>query len=455
MSWTTVRMASFGPLMTSLWRGQRAQHMTQSLMMNGPPLNLSSPYLPSENSAGDRFELTDPAFDLKPVFFFCCVVRNLTKLSLVNIYLVFFSLCRYGFDRERGKQALESGGGDFGATLEQLLHKIFSERYGQKALSPDGLEGVPMDECLSQRQEEALALTAIYGERFSERIANAVWTVTLDLLFLSNNAAKDGRGDRSRGGGGAVNIRDVCRFYMKGQGCRFGDKCKYKHQLPTKGRSGAGSPDLTGPSQPGFSSYSPPEYELEIRFPKGNRYPFQAPIVAFSTTDESFGAAGRLSVTERLFGEALAAATSNEPVVYTLITLCEDEDTMKELLAVSHHKYSTPPPVVVPLPPPSLAKSKSVRSNASEESRSSSTNSSNHTNSRRTAPPTNQRPTDRESLFTLFIVPIFTTSVLYYLSLIPPLSLKLKRQERQRSWMRGMRMTRMRLSQSRVRVTSI
>ncbi|XP_019134505.2 putative ATP-dependent RNA helicase DHX57 [Larimichthys crocea] len=299
-------------------------------------------------------------------------------------------LSRYGFDKERSKQALESGGGEFGATLEQLLHQVFSERYGQKAVSPDGLEGVPMDECLSQRQEEALALTAIYGERFSERISNAVWTITLDLAFIAHNAARNDRQGGSRGGGGGVvNIRDVCRFYMKGQGCRFGDKCKFKHQLPTKGRSGAGSPDLTGPSQPGFSSYSPPEYELEIRFPKGNRYPFQAPIVAFSTTDESVGAAGRLSVTERLFGEALAAAKSSEPVVYTLITVCEDETTMNELLAVGHHKYSTPPPVVV-IPSPSLAiaKSKSVRSNASEESRSSSTSS------RRTAPPNNQRPTD-------------------------------------------------------------
>ncbi|XP_040886321.1 putative ATP-dependent RNA helicase DHX57 [Toxotes jaculatrix] len=300
-------------------------------------------------------------------------------------------LCRYGFDRERSKLALESGGGEFGATLEQLVHQVFTERYGQKAVSPDGLERVPMDECLSQRQEEALALTAIYGERFSERIANVVWTVTLDLSFLSDN---NGKNDGGRGGGGSVNVRDVCRFFLKGQGCRFGDKCRFKHQLPTKGRSVAGASDLKGPSQPGFSSYSPPEYELEVRFPKGNRYPFQAPIVAFSTNDESVGAAARLSVTERLFGEALAAAKSSEPVVYTLITLCEDEATMKELLAVSHHKYSTPPSVVVPPPSLTIAKSKSVRSNTSEESRSSSTSSSNHTNSRRTAPPNNQRPLD-------------------------------------------------------------
>ncbi|KAM6962420.1 putative ATP-dependent RNA helicase DHX57 [Tautogolabrus adspersus] len=315
-----------------------------------------------------------------------------TPEPVISLFAI-AKLCRFGFDRERSKQALETGGGEFGTTLEQLLHQVYSERFGQKALTVDGLKSVPMDDCLSQRQEEALALAAIYGERFSERIANSVWTVTLDLSFLSDNADKNGERDWSRGGGGVVNIRDVCRFFLKGQGCRFGDKCKFKHQLPTKGRSRAGSPDLTGPSQPGVSSYSPPEYELQIRFPKGNRYPFEAPIVAFSTTDESVGAAGRLSVTERLFGEALAAAKSSEPVVYTLITICEDENMMKDLLAVSHHKYSTPPPVVVVPPPPiAIAKSKSVRSNASEENRGSS--SSNHTSSRRIAPTNNQRPID-------------------------------------------------------------
>lgn len=256
-----------------------------------------------------------------------------------------------------------------------------------------------MDECLSQRQEEALALTAIYGERFSERIANAVWTVSLDVSFLSDSAAKDRGWVGSQNWESSVNTRGICKFYLKDQGCRFGVKCKFKHQLPSKGKSGVGFLDVEGPSQPGFSSYSPPEYELDIRFPTGNRYPFQAPIVAFSTNNESVGAAGRLSVTERLFGKALAAAKSGEPVVYTLITLCEDDAIMKELLAVSHHKYSTPPPVVV-VPPPSLAiaKNKSVRSSASEESRISS----NHIN-KRIPSSTNQRPIDCEStrLFSL------------------------------------------------------
>ncbi|XP_023205759.1 putative ATP-dependent RNA helicase DHX57 isoform X1 [Xiphophorus maculatus] len=294
-----------------------------------------------------------------------------TPEPVISLFAV-GKLCRYGFDRERSKQALESGGGEFGSTLEHLLLQVFSERYGQKAVSPDGLQGVPMDECLSQRQEEALALAAIFGDRFYERIANAVWTVSLDVSFLSDKPARNG------GDAAGKNSRNVCKFYLKDRGCRFGDKCRFRHELPGRERSGAGSLDPKGPSQPGFTSYSPPEYELEVRFPKGNRYPHQAPIVAFSTNDESVAAAGRLGVTEKLFGEALAAAKSGEPVVYTLITLCEDELSMKELLAVGHHKYSTPPPVVAPQPNPlGIAKS-----------RTSSTNS------RRAAPPATQKPAE-------------------------------------------------------------
>lgn len=269
-------------------------------------------------------------------------------------------------------------------TLEQLLLQVYGERHEQKALCPDDVRGVPMDECLSQRQEEALALAAIYGDRFKECIANTVWTVSLDLPFLSEKAPQNV--GKAKNGREAASVRGVCRFFLKDQGCRFKDKCKFRHELPGKERSGAGSSHLKGPSQPGISSYSPPEYELEVRFPKGNRYPHQAPIVAFSTNDESVGAAGRLCVTEKLFEEALAAAKRREPVVYTLTTFCEDELSMKELLAVGHHKYSSPPPVVgPPQPSPAVAKSKSVEGRGQ------------YTSSRRAAPHASRTPTDRES----------------------------------------------------------
>uniref|UniRef100_A0A8C7WL81 RNA helicase n=1 Tax=Oncorhynchus mykiss TaxID=8022 RepID=A0A8C7WL81_ONCMY len=277
----------------------------------------------------------------------------------------------YGFDRERSKQALEAGVGEVGATMEQLLLQVFSERYGPKAVSPDGLQGAPMDECLTQRQEEALALTAIYGDRFTERIANSVWTVTLDPDFLADIAG--GKQNTSARTDNSVQIRDVCSFYLKGAGCKFGAKCKYKHQMPTKGTA-SGPQDPVGASQPGFSSYSSPEYVLEVRFPKGNRYPFQAPVVAFSTNDETIGSAARLSVTEHLFGEALAAAKEGEPVVYTLITCCEDEVTMKELLSVTHHKYSSLPPVVVAPPPSSTNINRTTPTNSTANSSTAPTN---------------------------------------------------------------------------------
>ncbi|MFT7806120.1 putative ATP-dependent RNA helicase DHX57 [Arapaima gigas] len=283
-------------------------------------------------------------------------------------------LCRYGFDRERSRRALEAGTGEVGATLEYLLQQVFSEQYGASAVAPEGLQNLPMDECLAQRQEEVLALTAIYGDRFIERISNHVWTVSLDLQFLTEGTK---RGlDRPCPKQGQVQLRDICRFYLKGAGCKFGNKCKFKHQPPSDPRQ---PPGIGGPSQPGISSYSPPQYELEVRFPKGNRYPFQAPLVAFSTTDDKIGPAGRLCVTEYLFGEALASARSGEPAIYTLITCFEDESRMKELLAVDHHKYSSPPPVMT-MSSISHPRSQSTKSTTSRQE----TNCSNNENRKQT-----------------------------------------------------------------------
>uniref|UniRef100_A0A8C5HMS3 Putative ATP-dependent RNA helicase DHX57 n=1 Tax=Gouania willdenowi TaxID=441366 RepID=A0A8C5HMS3_GOUWI len=288
--------------------------------------------------------------------------ERLSPEPIISLFAI-EKLCRYGFDKERAKQALDSSRGEVGTTLELLLQQVFSERFGPKSVSPNGLALVPMDECLSQRQEEALALTTILSERFNDSNENTVWTVSLDLPFLKDGTVKN-KGSPGSGARQAAK-KGICRFFLKAKGCRFGDKCRFIHELP---KSEADSLDLSGPSQLGVSNNTPLEYELVVRFPKGNRYPFQAPIVAFSTNDERVAAAGRLSVTERLFEEALTAAKNSESMVYNLIFLCEDEKTMKELLAVGHHKYSTPPPVVV-IPPPaqSAAKSKSASNMVASE----------------------------------------------------------------------------------------
>lgn len=261
----------------------------------------------------------------------------------------FYIACvRYGFDRDRSRRALEaaesSGRGEVGATLERLLSQMFTERFGSTALDLQVTDPPSTEECIALRQEEAVALTAIYGERFSERISGRVWTILLDLLWMSKGRSSTSQSTKKGQGRGSSSTQ-VCKFYLKGSGCKFGSHCHFKHQRPTESSHPR---DPCGPSQPGFSSTDCPVYQLEVRFPRGNCYPFQPPLVAFSTTDEAISGAGRLSVTEYLFSNALSAAQEGEPVVYTLISCLEEDGPIKELLSASHHKYSAPPPVLAP-----------------------------------------------------------------------------------------------------------
>ncbi|XP_026870115.2 putative ATP-dependent RNA helicase DHX57 isoform X1 [Electrophorus electricus] len=297
-----------------------------------------------------------------------------TPEAVVSLFAL-GTLCRYGFDRDRSRKALQvgqgrseegSGCGEVGATLELLLVQMFAERFGSTALGPQTPEPPSQEECVALRQEEALALTAIYGERFCERINDRVWTVSLDLVWMTegqnstSQPATDGQRMRT-------SSTQLCKFYLKGSGCKFGSRCKFKHESPTES---SGHKNLYGPSQPGFRSIEPPVYQLEVRFPQGSCYPFQPPLAAFSTTDDSISGAGRLNVTEYLFSQSLTAAQDGEPVVYTLISCLEEDGPVRELLSASHHKYSAPPPV---LAPPAVA---TTRSRSTKNTTVSNTSSS-------------------------------------------------------------------------------
>ncbi|KAF4090320.1 hypothetical protein AMELA_G00050480 [Ameiurus melas] len=289
------------------------------------------------------------------------------------------TLCRYGFDRERSRRALEAaesrGQGEVGATLELLLSQLFTESFGSTALDLQVPDPPSYEECMALRQEEAIALTAIYGERFCERISGRVWTIHLDLLWrterrsLTSELTKEGQVKGS-------SSTQVCKFYLKGSGCKFGKHCHFKHQKPTESNHHR---DPCGPSQPGFSSTDCPVYQLEVRFPLGNCYPFQPPLAAFSTTDEAISGAGRLNVTEYLFGQSLSAAQEGEPVVYTLISCLEEDGPIGELLSASHHKYSAPPPVLAP-PTIPATRIRSTKCTSADSTPSSATVSSQITN---------------------------------------------------------------------------
>ncbi|XP_044284690.1 putative ATP-dependent RNA helicase DHX57 isoform X2 [Varanus komodoensis] len=253
-------------------------------------------------------------------------------------------LSRYGFDSERCRAVLQSCNGNIGASLEHLLLQCFSEKFGEK-ISETAAQASTED-CLEQRQEEAFALHSICGDKFVERIKNRVWTITLDLAYLTQMLSKPKRGNNNPSNELKSASLEICRHYLQGH-CRFGSRCKFKHESPHKQKT---LPCIREDAHLKLNSDNSPVYELEVRFPEGNKYPYQPPLVAFYSTNENLPLSCRLHIAEFLYEKALISSESNEPVIYAFITCLEDEVEVTKLLSKTFHKYSSPPlPLVKPL----------------------------------------------------------------------------------------------------------
>lgn len=249
------------------------------------------------------------------------------------------SSCRCGFSTELCQEALQICEGDAGAALEYLLNELFN--INLTVAKEDDVasgEGETEQEILEAREEEKLALQSIYDSDFEECIPNKVWLLNLKLPelheLLENRSHK--RIEKKV-------EKKLCPFYLKGF-CKFKDRCRLSHTVPVEAESQSAK-NLSHPIYANLKAIereNTPYFSLEIRFPAGNKYPYEPPLVVFSSVMEELPAHTRLNISQSLMSLARDAAQDHLPCVFTLVSALEDKDRLELLLSLPSPSVGRP-----------------------------------------------------------------------------------------------------------------
>ena len=248
-------------------------------------------------------------------------------------------LLQCGFEKKRCIDSLKQNDGDLGAALEYLLCGCCElSQLGKK--NPAYSEEM-FQEATVQRQEEAMALESIYNEAFTEVLADSVWTIKLELPFLQvelelKNSGKKLRKKTTRKS--TEKAANVCRFFQLGY-CKFGDKCRLTHAKSDKETSSNGTKSELEVKDVTNESFL---FHLEVRFCKGSLYPFEPPLVVFYSSHESVSQSGCLNVTLRLNRESKDLSDTQNPVIFCLTSLLENEEEILTCYKMPPSDYSLP-----------------------------------------------------------------------------------------------------------------
>ena len=191
-----------------------------------------------------------------------------------------------------------------------------------------------------------MALESIYGDRFIERIPNRVWVVSLELPHLTDLiGGANKRTNKTLCSSQQLQTKryakshlPVCKFFQKGF-CRFGQRCKNRHEKPDTGPRERFVPTYDDDDDEGPGKLP---YQLHVRFPPGNRYPYEVPLVAFLSTDEKVPQHTCLNVSFRLMQEARQQVGDSAPAVFSLISILEDVDELRDIVTTPALLYSRP-----------------------------------------------------------------------------------------------------------------
>lgn len=242
-------------------------------------------------------------------------------------------LASFGFEKAHCLEALDHCKGDVDNSIE-LLYKLYFPELSANWDSQTGEHGD--DELAESRDGEKDALESIFDTTFEEQEPKRVWMLKIKLDHLLTHSESERKKQalaeveqRKKAMAPAVKKVAECRNFVATGKCKYGNRCKFLHTTKPTGAT----------VDPGMDANW---FFLEVRFPKGNSYPYAAPIVAFKTTVPDFPNTICLRITRRILAEAITLALDGMPSVYAIADLLQNEREIADYLKKDRTTFLDP-----------------------------------------------------------------------------------------------------------------
>lgn len=241
----------------------------------------------------------------------------------------------YGFDKAHCIEALEHCKSDTDGALELLYRQYFPFlKADETAQSPE----VSENDVMEMRAEEMAALQSIYdSDVIEEKETNRVWLLKfkIDHLLVYSDSEQKRKAlhaleqqKRTKFGVGTKKKIEKCRNFVASGKCKYGNRCRYSHEIEER-NNGPVDLDINW-------------FYLEFRFPKGNLYPYEAPIISLKTTCPDISKTLCLRITRRCLEEAQTLAVDGMPSVYTIGDLLQNEEEITTFLKNDRYVFPDP-----------------------------------------------------------------------------------------------------------------
>lgn len=242
----------------------------------------------------------------------------------------------FGFDINHCVEAIDHCKGDTDSALE-LLYQLYFPTIFNNQEKPHA--EITEKEAKEMRTDEMDALKSIYEANvIEEKEHNKVWLLKfkVDHLLIYSESEQKKRAllkqeeqKRLKYGGGAKKVIEKCKNFAVNGKCKYGSRCRFSHEIePTKTSA---DPNLD-------TNW----FFIEFRFPNGNLYPYETPIISVKTICPDISKVLCLRITRRCLEEAQILAADGMPSVYTIADLLQNEADIMEFL--KNDRYIFPDP---------------------------------------------------------------------------------------------------------------